>query len=235
METIVTTSLVDEIAFRLEKMILDGTYPPGMRLQQDELCERFGVSRTPIRETLRKLQAQHLVIIVPNKGATVRIPDRQELHEIYVVRAELEGLATSEAAERFTGELLGELDQAQSMIEAQLPMLVEGSLVLESEAIVNAQLTKGNEAFHGVVHDAAGNKRLKEIIVEMQSYFPKDYVWRAQRSSAEIRSLNVDEHRKIRDALEAGNPEEARRAMRDHILHSGNVLFAYLDEHGLWK
>jgi DNA-binding FadR family transcriptional regulator len=75
-DKVVATGLADEIAFRLQAAILDGEFPPGTHLQQDELCARFGVSRTPVREALRKLQAQHLVDLVPNKGATVRTPSR---------------------------------------------------------------------------------------------------------------------------------------------------------------
>jgi hypothetical protein len=90
-ERIVTTSLADEIAFRVQSAILDGLYPPGSRLPQDELCEKFGVSRTPVREALRKLQAKHLVTVVPNKGATVRLLSRKELIDIYDLRSELEG------------------------------------------------------------------------------------------------------------------------------------------------
>ena len=71
-EEIVPTSLADEIAFRLQAAILDGVFPPGTHLYQEEICARFGVSRTPVREALRKLQAQHLVVVVPNKGAKVR-------------------------------------------------------------------------------------------------------------------------------------------------------------------
>ena len=80
-ESITLTSLVDEIAFRLETAILEGEFRPGTHLLQDELCARFGVSRTPVREALRKLQAQHLVIVVPNKGATVRFPSEAELRD----------------------------------------------------------------------------------------------------------------------------------------------------------
>jgi DNA-binding GntR family transcriptional regulator len=97
-EPIVTTSLADEIAFRLETAILDGLYPPGSRVPQEELCERFAVSRTPVREALRKLQAKNLVVVVPNKGATVRLLSRKELLDIYDVRAELEGFSCELAA-----------------------------------------------------------------------------------------------------------------------------------------
>src|SRR4051794_27444888 len=117
-ETLTPTSLADEIAFRLERGILEGEFPPGTHLFQDELCSRFGVSRTPVREALRKLQAQHLLVLTPNKGATVRVPTRVDLEEIYAVRAELEGFAAELAAAHVTDEMLERLRAAQQVIEA---------------------------------------------------------------------------------------------------------------------
>ena len=99
-----TSSLADEIAFRLESAIVAQQLPPGTRLRQEELCERFGVSRTPIREALRKLQAQRLVVLTPNKGATVRIPTRKEIEEVYELRGELEGFAAELACKFASAE-----------------------------------------------------------------------------------------------------------------------------------
>src|SRR3712207_1750546 len=122
-DRVVATGLADEIAFRLQAAILDGEFAPGTHLQQDDLCARFGVSRTPVREALRKLQAQHLVDLVPNKGATVRTPSRDELSEVYVLRAELEALAAELAATRITPAGLAALDQAQAAMESAVEEL----------------------------------------------------------------------------------------------------------------
>ena len=113
-DRIVVRGLADEIAFRIQAAILEGEYPAGTHLQQEELCRRFGVSRTPVREALRKLQAQHLVELVPNRGATVRSLSRDELGEIYALRAELEGFAAELAASRVGAEELAGLDAAQA-------------------------------------------------------------------------------------------------------------------------
>ena len=110
-EHIAITSLADEIAFRLQAAILAGEHPPGTHLFQDEICERFGVSRTPVREALRKLQAMHLVVLVPNKGATVRVPGRDELIDVYNVRAELESYACELACVNASPELLAEISR----------------------------------------------------------------------------------------------------------------------------
>lgn len=228
------TSLADEIAFRLEKEILEGAYRPGQHLLQDAICERFGVSRTPVREALRKLQAQHLVTLVPNRGAAVRIPEQRELAEIYDIRAELEGFACALAAERIRALDLEELDAAQALIDDAHSMLARGALSGEAEVRINAQITKGNEEFHAVIHRSAANQRLVELLQSLQSFFPKDYVWRAIWNSPNANTLNIDDHRAIRDALARGERDEARRTMSEHIQRAGVLLIEYLTEHGFW-
>ncbi len=230
-DTIVTSSLADEIAFRLQAGILDGTYPPGTHLLQDELCTRFGVSRTPVREALRKLQAQHLVVVMPNRGATVRVPRREELIEVYAVRAELEGFACELATGRIGSKMLAALDAAQAVIDAAAEEALAGP---EGSASLHARFSSGNDDFHRAIHDAAANARLKRIIDDLQSFFPKDVVWRAMRSSEEFREVNCDEHRRIRAALERGDGRRARREMSAHIEHARALLLAYLDEHAFW-
>ena len=113
-----TTSLADEIAFRLQRKILNGEYPPGSRLVQDELCQLFGVSRTPIREALRKLQAQRLVEVIPNRGAKVRVFDKNELVEVYTIRAELEAYGCELAAGQMTPKIRAELKDIQGQLAA---------------------------------------------------------------------------------------------------------------------
>ena len=151
-DTVVATGLADEIAFRLQAAILDGEFPPGTHLQQDELCARFGVSRTPVREALRKLQAQHLVDLVPNKGATVRTPSRHELSEVYVLRAELEGFAAELAAGAMTTADLAALDDAQAAMDKAVAQLEAHAVTPEEEASFNRRITVANEEFHGIIH-----------------------------------------------------------------------------------
>jgi DNA-binding GntR family transcriptional regulator len=233
-ETITPTSLVDEIAFRLETAILEGAFRPGTHLLQDELCARFGVSRTPVREALRKLQAQHLVVLVPNKGATVRFPTKKELHEVYVVRGELEGFACQLASATADAALIDALDEAQARIAEAQARLEQGEPTAGEAPAFNARITAANEAFHTAIFDAAGNARLAELCRSLQGYFPKDYVWRAALPAAEARRLNVEEHREIREALAANDGATARRAMGEHIMHGGGALISYLERHGFW-
>ena len=233
-EPIVTTSLADEIAFRLETAILDGRYPPGSRLPQEELCERFAVSRTPVREALRKLQAKSLVVVVPNKGATVRLLSRKELLDIYAVRAELEGFSCELAAARITDSCIAELDRAQGELEEAVTLLDPAAADDASAAGPPLRMKHANDWFHTAIHQTAGNAPLLQVIKDLGDRCPKDYISRALRVSAEVRDLNIDEHRRIRAALGAGDARAARQAMRDHILHARTVTAAYLDEQGFW-
>lgn len=229
------TSLADEIAFHLGKEILEGVYRPGHHLLQDAICERFGVSRTPVREALRNLQAQHLVTLTPNRGATVRIPKQVELEEIYEIRAELEGFACALAADRLREEVLHELDAAQARIDEAHEMLETSNLSPDAELRLNAQFTGANEAFHAVIHRSSGNQRLQELLQSLQSYFPKDYVWRATVNSTDAKRLNIDDHRKVRDALARRDGDAARLAMSVHVRRAGSMLFEYLTRHGFWE
>jgi len=233
-ERVLVTGLADEIAFRIQAAILDGEYPPGTHLQQDELCARFGVSRTPVREALRKLQATNLVDLVPNRGATVRIPSRKELVEVYALRAELEGFACQLAAPTVGPDALDELDRAQAEMERATAQLDAGDLRPEDEAAFNSRVTVANVRFHVAIHGLADNARLARTIEELQVYFPKDYVWRAIRDSPDAHVLSIDEHEQIRTALQARNSKVARRAMTAHIEHAGRLLIAYLDRHRFW-
>jgi DNA-binding GntR family transcriptional regulator len=232
---VLVTSLTDEIAFRIQTAILGGEYPPGTHLQQDELCARFGVSRTPIREALRKLQAQNLVDLVPNKGATVRVRTRRELLEVYALRAELEGFAAALAAAHAQPAALAELQSAQDEMSRAMDELEQGRIRPEDEAAFNARITSANERFHAVIHRLAANSRLTRMLGELQAYFPKDYVWRAIGDSAEGHVLSIVEHEEIRDALAAGDASSARAGMAAHIEHAGRLLVDYLDRHRFWS
>src|SRR5437868_11616975 len=103
----------DNIALVIEEAIVSGEHAPGTVIRQYQLSEQFNVSRTPVREALRRLAALGLVSFVPNRGVRVRTISRDELHEAFMVRAELEGLATEVAAARMTAEDLAELEEAE--------------------------------------------------------------------------------------------------------------------------
>src|SRR3569833_3622035 len=112
------TTKADDIALVIEEAIVSGELEPGTVLRQEQLSEQFNVSRTPIREALRRLAALGLVSFVPNRGVRVRTLSREELQEAFLVRAELEGLATEVAATKITPEQLEALDAVEKRFSA---------------------------------------------------------------------------------------------------------------------
>src|SRR5215471_11992317 len=107
-------ALVDRLAAALRARVLSGDLPSGTRLRQEALAVEFGVSRTPVREALRQLQASGLVDLEPNRGARVRRLSPREIRDAYEVRAELEGLAAELAATRIRHSQLDRLRKAQA-------------------------------------------------------------------------------------------------------------------------
>jgi DNA-binding GntR family transcriptional regulator len=226
------TTLADEIARRLQRDILDGRIALGERLAQDELCARFEVSRTPIREALTRLQSSGLVSLRPNRGAIVRVPPRREVQEVYELRAELEGFAAQRAAARIGALEVRRLDRAQEDLGAAVSGLdpaVTGAGTERTTAIATA-----NDAFHDVILEAADNRALRQDVLRLRGAFPKDHVTEALRSVDELLALNVDEHELIGAALAAGDGAGARRTMTDHVTHAGRLLLEYLDDRRFW-
>ena len=150
------TTKADDIARALEDEIVSGAVPPGQVLRQEHVCERFGVSRTPVREALQRLEALGLVSAVPNRGVRVRSISPAELREAFLIRAELESLATAEAATRITAADLARLDNAEEHFAAlTLQMrapLGDGEV---PDATLAVEWTAANHAFHDVIYEVA--------------------------------------------------------------------------------
>ncbi|MFC8429493.1 GntR family transcriptional regulator [Streptomyces sp. NPDC057253] len=229
-EQLAVASLADQIAYRLRADILDGKLPFGTRLQHEELATRFGVSRMPIREALRQLQALNLVELAPNRGATVRTPSRAELVEVYELRAEMEAFACALACERASAEELDELERTQERLTEAVA--AAGRI---DDAELDAAVTGANTAFHDLIHRSAGNGRLTESIAGLTQVFPRDLVWRViAHDETALTTMNVHEHQAIAAALRARTPDAARRVMRDHVRGAGEILLAHLDEQRFW-
>lgn len=224
------SSIADQIATHLEGEILRGKYRNGEHLQQDEICRYFQVSRTPTREALRKLQALGLVSLVPNRGAMVRRPTLEDLREVYDVRAELEGYATALAAERGSPQFVRDLRRVQTVLTSTLHDVERDAG--EDDSYDGGPLKDFNDRFHKMVHSAAGNQRLREMIENLERYFPKDTVFRAITLTADLQQFYVTEHEHVIDAIAAGDPDAARDSMKVHIAGAQGRLLAYLRDIG---
>jgi len=185
-------------------LILDaidvGIYRPGDRLVESELAERFGVSRTPIREALQRLETQSL-LSRDGRSLIVASLDHSQLAELYLVRAELEGLAARLAAQHATEEEVRVLDE----------------MVTADEALLGdpLALARANKRFHKQVHLASHNRYLVQQL---------DLVYRTMALMAETtlaiegRSRKAqDEHRAVVEAIAARDPVAAEAALKAHI------------------
>jgi DNA-binding GntR family transcriptional regulator len=223
--------LVDDLASEIQSQVMLGDIPIGSWLRQEHLAEQFGVSRTPVREAIRKLQASGVVELVPHRGALVRGPDLQDIHEAYVVRAELEGLAAELASGLVDDDTLRELDQAEELFEralAEFTSLERGARV-EGEA--RQEWVRANDLFHQTVQRAAGNRRLRQAIADVHRTFPRALTVRPLVEDPSLAGPNVAEHRAIRDALVSRDGTAAREAMRAHVLRAGELVAEWFDRH----
>jgi DNA-binding GntR family transcriptional regulator len=217
-------ALVDHLAAAIRAQVLSGEIEVGARLPQERLAAEFGVSRTPIREALRKLQAGGIVEVQPNRGAVVRGPTAREIREAYEVRAELEGLAAELATTRIHDGQLQELHAAQRLFGRSIARLVARGVEGSGGDDADGEWTRANDLFHSVIQDAAGNERLARIVQELHRSFPRGLTWAALRRSSHLLEQNVEEHHAVLEAIEGRHGAEARRAMVAHVRHAGDLI-----------
>lgn len=177
-----------------------GDYPPGSRLVESELAERFGVSRTPVREALQRLETQAM-LIRDGRSLIVASLDHDQLAELYTVRAELEALAARLAARHATREEIRVLAQ---MVEADRGRMGDPQA-----------LARSNRRFHHQLHLASHNRYL----VQQLDMLHRTMALMARTSfAAEGRAPEaLAEHQAVVDALAAGDAAAAEAALRAHI------------------
>lgn len=222
----------DEIAFAIEEDIVSGQLEPGSVLRQEQLSERFAVSRTPIREALRRLAALGLVSFEPNKGVRVRMLSREELHEAFLVRAELESLATELAVPNMTAEDLAELDAAEARFSALTLELRRKTREGEHDATLISEWARANHAFHDVIYAAANVPYIERLAKSARRTFLGQTVWAAGLDIDELYARNDLQHRAIREAISAGSAHAARTLAREHVLSSSRLIEVVLETLG---
>jgi DNA-binding GntR family transcriptional regulator len=193
----------------LEEEIASGVIPPGTRLDEAELCTRFGVSRTPVREALLQLASLGLVQFKSRHGATVARLSIQEIAAMWEVLTAMESFGTSLAARRMTSAERARLVAAHE--ESRVSM--ETNDVLAYEA--------ANRAFHDILYGAFRNPFLTSQVLDMRRRLRIYGRYPFQRPGGIARSFAG--HQKVVDAIVAGDEEAAAIAMREHI--SGGLTF----------
>jgi DNA-binding GntR family transcriptional regulator len=221
-------ALVDELAQEIQARVMKGAFPIGSWLRQESLAAEFGVSRTPIREALRKLQASGTVAVVPHRGALVRGPTAREIREAYQVRAELEGLAAELAASFILDDQLTRLREAEELFRFSVQdFLAVGRQVKPSAS--EAEWPHANDVFHEVIQEAAGNETLRQAIANLHRSFPRNLTWLALSEDSRLLGKNVAQHHAILTAIESREPEHARRRMSDHIRSAGELVARWFE------
>lgn len=200
-----------EVVFEVvRKSILEGKFAPGERLMETQLAEQLGVSRTPVREAIRKLELEGLVVMVPRRGAYVASMSVKDISETFEIRAALEGLAASLAVEKITP------DEIESMEVNVLKM----SQFIEEKNI--QMIVETDEQFHDVLINAGRNKKLTQMISLLREQIKRFRL--ASLSKIDRQSLVLGEHRQILEAIAERDQEKAQTLVEKHISNSEDSL-----------
>ena len=207
--------LRDVVFQTLRNAILKGELKPGERLMEIQLAQKLGVSRTPVREALRKLELEGLVIMIPRRGAIVADITIQDLNDVLEVRLGLEELAVRFACERITDEEIKALGLAVKEFEKKMS---NNELSAQAEADVK---------FHEIIYGATHNRRLIQIINNIREQM---YRYRIEYlKDVESRKTLVKEHYEICDALKRRDAESAVEKMCIHIRNQQEAILRSLE------
>ncbi len=195
--------LRDVVFNTLRQAILKGELKPGERLMEIALADKLGVSRTPIREALRKLEQEGLVFMIPRRGAQVADITEKDLNDVLEVRIALENLSVEKACKRMTEEQIKKLGLAAREFERTT---AENNLVKLAEADV---------AFHEIIYQAADNQTLNQVQSNLREQI---YRYRVEYlKDEEMRNQLVKEHEQLYLAMKERNVEKAQEISFHHI------------------
>ncbi|MFT4082371.1 MAG: GntR family transcriptional regulator [Nocardioides sp.] len=217
-------ALVDDLAARIRARIMTGEIPIGAQLRQAELAGDYGVSRTPIREALRQLQAGGLIEVLPHRGAVVRVPAPWEVREAYEIRAELEALAASRAVSRITRAQVEDLRAAnKEMYDASVAAAADPASDTPAHR-------RSNDVFHTLITSISGSARLAKTIDDINATFPRNVSAQLIVTDARHREENFREHERILEALADGDAAQAASEMREHVIKAGEQLAHWYEQ-----
>lgn len=195
--------LRDVVFNTLRQAILKGELAPGERLMEIQLADRLGVSRTPIREAIRKLELEGLVLMIPRKGAEVAKISEKSLRDVLEVRRSLEELAAELACQRMTDEEVADLEEAQIAFK---------KAIASKEPMAIAET---DEHYHDIIYGGTKNVRLVQILNNLREQM---YRYRLEYIKDEDkRQILVLEHESILAAIKNRRIPEAKESVRVHI------------------
>ncbi len=206
----------------LKRQIMVGEIAPGTRMMEVELADEMGVSRTPVREAIRKLEKEGLVTIEPRRGAYASDISAKEMVDILEVRQDLEGMAAGIAAQKITEEGKEELERLVQVYKESV----------EKEDI--EEIIANDEAFHKYIVSLSGNKTLIKMVSQVQELVLRfRYIY--YEDFSRFRNQPT-EHQAIVDAILSGssssariNAEEHLARLKDFVIKEGNKLNKHLE------
>ncbi|QSX35561.1 GntR family transcriptional regulator [Shewanella avicenniae] len=196
-------TLVEQILVQIQESIIRGELRPGSKINEQALAEKYGISRGPTREALQQLERQRLVVRIPHVGARVATLTVEELNDLYELRSTLEGMACELAAKRISEQ---QLEQLWALLEKQEADLARGDSYFQQD---------GDVDFHYQIIQASGNRHLQETLIGGLYHLLRMYRYQCTSSSRPVRA--IAEHRRIVEAIAAGDAELAGLLMRRHI------------------
>lgn len=206
-----------EVVFNsLREAILTGKLQPGERLMEIQIAENLGVSRTPVREAIRKLEIEGLAVMIPRKGAEVAKITKKQLRDVLEVRKALEELAVQLACKRISRKEVEQLEKAHEEVRK---MTAEQNLT---------EIVRADVDFHEIIYKAADNERLLQILHNLRQQM---YRYRLEYlKNTDNHDLIVKEHEDILDAVRTLNEDNAMSAMRVHIDNQENGVISLIEE-----
>ena len=203
----------------IRSAILDRAVEPGAHLVGAELAAQIGVSRTPVREALRRLHGEGLVVLTSNRGARVAGLELGQMSEIYGIRAVLE----AHAAELATPRLLdAEIARIAELAEELATLAAAAGAAAPAEFV--SRFVETNARLHDAVLDAAGSERLAAMIRSLYAASPPMWTLLTYRDAELARS--VAHHRELASAFRARDPAWAAAVTRSHLLSARNAILA---------
>jgi len=211
-------TIQEQVVDNLRRLILEGDFAPGDKLQQEELAALLGVSAMPVREGLRRLQAEGLVEFIPRRGAFVATLSADEFDELYHIREELEALGFRWAMERIGPEEVERLRELLRQVEeAEAQLDVRG----------RAELIR---SFLWTIFEAAGRPHLFEAI---RRYYNMTYLYQRRYSAAfDLSAQRMQIYRRMLEAIEAGDVDGGLAAHRDNYRFVRETMLLLLEQQG---
>ncbi|HEC35905.1 MAG TPA: GntR family transcriptional regulator [Anaerolineae bacterium] len=203
---------LEQAARVLRQAILQGDLRPGQKLKQQELAESLGMSATPVREVLRILEAEGLLVHIPHKGVFVAEVSPEDTEEIAPIRVALESLAVKLSVPRLSEDDIANLERLAQRIEQAW------------QKMDLANVRRYNYHFHATIYRASGSEILCGLIERLWPRFATDLLWmipgRAERS--------IEQHRAILEAIKRRDATGAADLMADHITTAGKSIADFM-------